>query len=455
VRGWIIATHQGGVLLKQVSKINGRKYMEQVKSLDPKVVYGPIVGNRWIQLASAVIGMIMIANCQYAWTLFVPALQGAFGWSLGAVQLGFTMFIAFETYSMPIEGYLLDRFGPRMLFTAAGFMVGIGWTALGYISSLPALYFFYGLAGAGAGIIYSGSIAVAIRWFADRRGLASGVIAAGFGAGSAPFIPFIGWLLTAYDYQTAFLVTGIFQGVVVLFVAQILKYPPGDSGAHATAAAKNDPNRGFSPMEMLRTPQFYLIYIMFICMVTSGLLITAQTKPFARDIGIAAYIVILAVTVDRVSNGLGRIMMGGLSDKFGRENTMCVDFILCGIFTACLPILGTSSIGFIVLLFLMMLTWGPIFALFPSCTADRFGTTYAATNYGIVYTAKGFGGIFGGVVAGYLVAYAGWTAIFATAGFTCVLAGLGALVLKRLPKPSRQRFIDECPVCELGDQKNK
>jgi OFA family oxalate/formate antiporter-like MFS transporter len=429
--------------------------MEQVKSLDPKVVYGPIIGNRWIQLASAVLGMIMIANCQYAWTLFVPALQGAFGWSLGAVQLGFTMFIAFETYTMPVEGYLLDRFGPRMLFTAAGFMVGIGWTALGFITSLPGLYFFYGLAGAGAGIIYSGSIAVAIRWFKDNRGLASGVIAAGFGAGSAPFIPFIGWLLSTYGYEQAFLVTGIMQGVIILGVAQILKYPPGDTGAHAATAAKNDPNRGFSPLEMLKTPQFYLIYMMFICMVTSGLLITAQTKPFAKDIGIAAYVVIIAVTVDRVSNGLGRIIVGGISDKLGRENTMFVDFVLCGVFTALMPIVGTTSFAFIALLALMMLTWGPLFSLFPSLTADRYGTTYAATNYGIVYTAKGFGGIFGGVVAGVLVSTAGWTMIFLVAGFTCVLAGLGALWLKKIPKPVRVKFVDDCPVCELGDQKTK
>jgi MFS transporter, OFA family, oxalate/formate antiporter len=427
--------------------------MEQAPSLDPKVAYGPFIGNRWVQLFSAVLGMVMIANCQYAWTLFVPPLRETFGWSLGAVQLGFTLFIAFETYTMPIEGYLLDRFGPRLIFVAAGLMVGIGWTALGYISSLSALYFFYALAGAGAGFVYSGSIAVAIRWFKNNRGLAAGVIAAGFGAGSAPFIPFIGWLLSSYGLQTAFLVTGIMQGVVIIVVAQILKYPPGDTGAHAAAVAKNDPNRGFSPMEMISTPQFYLIYFMFICMVTSGLLITAQTKPFAKDIGIAAWVVIIGVTVDRVSNGLGRIVVGGLSDKLGRENVMFFDFVLCGVFTAAMPFLGTTSFSFIALLFLMMLTWGPLFSLFPSLTADRFGTTYAATNYGIVYTAKGFGGIFGGVVAGYLVAMSGWTVIFVGAGFFCVLAGIGALFLKKIPKPVRPGFKDGCPVCELSEQK--
>lgn len=429
--------------------------MEQAKSLDPKVAYGSVVGNRWIQLGMAVLGMVMIANCQYAWTLFVPPLREAFGWSLGAVQLGFTLFIAFETYTMPVEGYLLDRFGPRALFTAAGIMVGIGWTALGYITSLAGLYFFYALAGTGAAIIYGGSIAVAIRWFKDKRGLAAGIIAAGFGAGSAPFIPFIGWLLKAYGYQTAFIVTGIIQGIIILVVSQLLKYPPGDTGAHAAAANKADSSRGFNPFEMLRTGQFYLIYLMFCCMTTGGLLITAQTKPYGKDIGIAAWVVIIAVTVDRISNGLGRIGWGGISDKFGRENTMAAVFIANGIFVALLPFLGTGNISFIVLLALIMFTWGPIFALFPSVTADRFGTTYAASNYGVVYTAKGFGGIMGGVVAGYLVTNFGWTTIFMSAGGFAVLAGLGALVLKAIPKPVRIGFQDACPVCELPEQKTK
>jgi OFA family oxalate/formate antiporter-like MFS transporter len=411
--------------------------MEKAASLDPKVVYGPLVGNRWLQLAAAVLGMVMIANCQYAWTLFVPPLQSAFGWSLGAVQLGFTLFIAFETYTMPVEGYLLDRFGPRALFTAAGVAVGIGWTALGFVTSLPGLYFFYALAGAGAAIIYGGSIAVAIRWFKDRRGLASGIIAAGFGAGSAPFIPFIGWLLTSYGYATAFIVTGIMQGVIILCVAQFLKYPPGDTGAHAAATNAANVNRGFNPFEMLKTGQFYLLYIMFCFMTAGGLLITAQTKPFGKDIGIAAWVIIIAVTVDRVANGLGRIGWGGISDKFGRENTMAGVFIANGLCVAALPFFGTGDISFIVLLFLIMFTWGPIFALFPSATADRFGTTYAATNYGVMYTAKGFGGIFGGVVAGYLVANFGWTVIFLAAGGFAIAAGLGALILKKIPKPIR------------------
>ncbi len=404
-------------------------------SLDPREAYGNILGNRWVQLALAVTGMIMIANCQYAWTLFVPALRESFGWSLAATQLGFTLFIAFETYAMPVEGYLLDRFGPRIFFSLAAVMVGIGWAMLGVVKSLSALYFYYALAGLGAGFIYGGSIAMAIRWFPDRRGLAAGIIAAGFGAGSAPFIPIIGFMLSNYGYGPTFLYTGIFQGLIILVVAQIIKYPPGETGHQAKITIAALKTRGYTPWEMLRQPQFYLIYFMFICMASGGLLTIAQTKPFAKDVGIASYIVIWAITVDRVSNGLGRIMWGGISDRLGRPLTMAIVFSLNGLFVASMPHWGTSNIGFIVLLFLIMLTWGPIFALFPATTGDRFGTTYAASNYGVAYTAKGFGGIMGGVVSAYLAVKYGWTIVFYAAGILAFLAGMGGLILHKIPKP--------------------
>jgi len=405
------------------------------RSLEPKEAYGFILGNRWVQLALAVTGMIMIANCQYAWTLFVPALRDTFGWSLAATQLGFTLFIAFETYCMPIEGYLLDRFGPRIFFTVAAVMVGIGWAMLGVVKSLSALYFYYAMAGLGAGFIYGGSIAVALRWFKDKRGLASGIIAAGFGAGSAPFIPIIGYMLKAYGYSATFIATGILQGLIILVVAQIIKYPPGETGHQAKIAIAASETRGLTPWEMLRQPQFYLIYVMFICMATGGLLVTAQTKPFAKDVGIASYIVIWGITVDRVSNGLGRIMWGGVSDRLGRPLTMAVVFTLNAICVASMPHLGTSNLGFIVLLFMIMLTWGPIFALFPATTGDRFGTTYAASNYGVAYTAKGFGGILGGVVSAYLAVKYGWTMVFYSAGLLAFAAGMGGLILNKIPKP--------------------
>ncbi len=408
----------------------------QGTAMDPKEVYGPFFGNRWIQLTFAVIGMVMIANLQYAWTLFVPPLRQAFGWSLPAVQLGFTLFILFETYTQPVEGYLLDRFGPRLFFTLAGILVGIGWTALGYVKTLPALYFFYGMAGLGAGFIYGGSIATAVRWFPDKRGLASGIIAAGFGAGSAPFIPIIGRMLETSGYASAFQYTGILQGLVILVVAQVLRNPPGTNHSHAAQAkAKPEGQRGFAPWEMLKTPQFWLIYIMFIFMATGGLMITAQTKPFAKDVGIASTIVILAVTVDRISNGLGRISWGWVSDKIGRETTMAIAFGLNALFLFLMPIWGQNGIMFVVSVFFIMFTWGEIYSLFPPATADRFGTAFAASNYGVVYSAKGIGGILAGYVAAVLVQKTGWTVVFDAAAVMALLSAVGALVLRRMPKP--------------------
>lgn len=403
-----------------------------------KEAYGPFFGNRWVQLIAAVVAMVMIANLQYAWTLFVPGLQKAFGASLAAVQLGFTLFIWFETFAQPVEGYLLDRFGPKIFFMVAGLMVGVGWTAMGLVKSLTALYAFYALAGLGAGFVYGGSIAVAIRWFGDRRGLASGIIAAGFGAGSAPFIPIIGALLESTGIRGAFLYTGIFQGAIIIIVSQILRYPPGEK-AHASTAKVNvdDPNRGFKPWEVLRTPQFYLLYVMFLFMTVGGLLLTANAKPFAKDVGILSTFVIMGVTADRISNGLGRVSWGWVSDKMGRENTMFVAFTLNAIFVATFPIMAKTGWGYVVAMFLIMLTWGELFALFPSLNADRFGTTYAASNYGLLYTAKGIGGILGGVVASFLVESYGWNVVFIASGCLAFASALGALIIKKLPKPVR------------------
>ncbi|GAB6173012.1 oxalate/formate MFS antiporter [Paradesulfitobacterium aromaticivorans] len=412
--------------------------MESSQSINPKEVYGPILGNRWVQLISAVIAMIMIANLQYAWTLFTPSLKTAFGTSLTAIQFGFTLFIWFETFAQPIEGYLLDRFGPRMFFTAAGVMVGVGWTGMGLVESLKGLYFFYALAGLGAGFIYGGSVAVAIRWFSDKRGLAAGIIAAGFGAGSAPFIPIIGSIIEKSGYQAAFISTGIFQGLVILIVAQLLRYPPGNQkhAAHAQVD-DSDPNRGFKPWEVLRQPQFYLIYIMFLFMTIGGLMLTANAKPFAKDVGVIQYFVILGVTIDRIGNGGGRIFWGWLSDKFGRENIMFIGFTLNAIFTATFPFFGTSGWGYVIWMFLIMGTWGELFSLFPSLNADRFGTTFAASNYGLLYSAKGFGGILGGVVATAIASTYGWTVVFVGSGVLAFASALGALIVKKLPKPTR------------------
>src|SRR3954469_16972429 len=222
--------------------------------------------------------MIMIANLQYSWTLFVAPLQAATGWKLSEIQFAFTLFVLFQTWVQPLDGWLIDKLGPRGFISAAGLLCGLGWAGLGYATSLPMLYLLYCVAGVGAAFVYSGSIGSALKWFKERRGLASGIMAAGFGGGTALFIPIISSTIQSRGYQTAFISTGIFQGIVIVCVAQFLRHPATEAPVAAKPAAGGSQlgRRHFTTLEMLRTPQFYVLYAMFVMMATGGLLVTAN-----------------------------------------------------------------------------------------------------------------------------------------------------------------------------------
>src|SRR5690349_17645238 len=245
------------------------------------------INNRWFQLCASLIAMIMIANLQYAWTLFVNPLKEGTGWSLTDIQLAFTLFIFFQTWVQPIDGFLIDRLGPRGFITVAGLLCGLGWAGMGYAKSLPMLYVLYCAAGTGAAFVYSGCIGSALKWFKERRGLAAGIMAAGFGGGTALFIPFISRSIEAGGadgWRNTFVWTGLFQGTVILIVAQFLRHPPAEAASApvATASAAQLGKRQFTTFEMLRTPQFYTMYAMFVMMATGGLLITANAGPISK-----------------------------------------------------------------------------------------------------------------------------------------------------------------------------
>ncbi len=258
--------------------------------------------------------MIMIANLQYAWTLFVQPLQAGTGWGLSDIQFAFTLFILFQTWVQPLDGWLIDRLGPRGFISAAGLLCGLGWAGLGYATSLPMLYGLYCLAGVGAAFVYSGSIGSALKWFKNQRGLASGIMAAGFGGGTALFIPIISWLIATRGYQSAFIATGLLQGLVIVAVAQFLRHPaaePASAPAPAASAGSQLGKRHFTTGEMLRTPQFYVLYAMFVLMATGGLLVTANAGPMARSWGLSAAALTLAATLSPLANGGARIFWGG------------------------------------------------------------------------------------------------------------------------------------------------
>ena len=409
------------------------------------------INNRWFQLCASLIAMIMIANLQYAWTLFVNPLQKGTGWSLTEIQLAFTLFIFFQTWVQPIDGFLIDRLGPRWFITVAGLLCGLGWAGMGYATSLPMLYVLYCAAGIGAAFVYSGSIGSALKWFKERRGLAAGIMAAGFGGGTSLFIPFIQRMLATDGYQTTFLVTGVFQGVVIAIVAQFLKHPPSAAAPVAAKGAATQPigRKQFTTLEVLTTPHFYAMYVMFVLMATGGLLVTANAGPIAKSWGLSAGALTLAATLSPMANGASRIFWGWASDRIGREMAMIIAFVLQAICLALVVVLGsTSAFWFTTTLVLVYFTWGEIYSLFPSASADYFGTTNATSNYAVLYTAKGVATAIGALGLGaFLYEQTGtWAAGFYISAVMALVAAVMAVALRGRTRPAEVAVPVQAPA---------
>ena len=401
--------------------------------------------NRWARLVAAVVAMIMIANLQYAWTLFVKPLIAANHWKLSDVQWGFTFFIAFETWMMPLSGWMIDRLGPRIFMSIAGVMCGVGWSSLAYVHSLPALYVFYSLAGFGAALVYCCSIAVSLKWFPDRRGLASGLIAAGFGSGAALFIPGIAYIIRTQNYQSAFIYTGIFQGLMILLAGQFARNP--DPNLQAATRGRPAPRvqvrthgEEFNSIQMLRTPHFYVMYLTMLMMGVGGLMVTAQVAVVADTLKVGAAAVTLALSLNPIANGASRISWGWLSDRLGRETTLAIAFSLQAVCLAGTMWFGhISGAVFTVSLVLIFFTWGEAFSLFPSTCGDYYGVRYATSNYCFLYSAKGVASIIGGGVGALLFEWFGsWSAAFYGSAALALIAAAMALVMKAAPLPVKK-----------------
>lgn len=402
------------------------------------------MNNRWVQLVASLLAMIMIANLQYAWTLFVEPIRAENGWPLSSVQQAFTLFILFQTWVQPLDGWLIDRLGPRLFISVAGVLCGAGWAGMGLATSLAGLKAMYIVAGIGAALTYSGSIGSALKWFRDRRGLASGIMAAGFGAGTALFMPWISYVIQHRGYRTAFVWTGILQGVTIFIVAQFLRHPPHEPAASAPKAAAAVDRVGkhhFTTMEMLRAPQFYVLYVTFVLMATGGLLVTAHAGPLAKSWGFSAAVLTLAATLSPIANGASRIFWGLASDRIGRERAMVVAFALQAVCLVLVLTVGRWSGGwFTVSLVLTYFTWGEVFSLFPSISGDYFGTRHATSNYAVLYTAKGVAAIFGVSVAAMMYErFHTWSAGFYGSAGLALTAAVLAYGLHRATIARRAR----------------
>jgi OFA family oxalate/formate antiporter-like MFS transporter len=369
--------------------------------------------------------MAAIANLQYAWTLFTIPLTQSLNVTLTAVQLTFTLFILAETWLVPVEGYLIDKFGARIVVSLGSVLVGAGWVGSGFAQSLGGLYFWYVLGGVGAGAVYGASIGTALKWFPDRRGLATGLTAGAYGAGTALTILPIQSMIDSSGYQSAFIFWGTIQGLIVLVVAQFMFAPaegwrPAGWVRQAAGTAVTQSPVSRTPWEMVRTPTFWVLYVMMTMVAFGGLMVTAQLKPIAALYGMDKTVVWFGITalglallLDRIVNGITRPFWGWVSDHIGRYNTMAITFFLEAVAIFALLQVMDRPVWFVILSGFVYFAWGNIYSLFPAAIGDLFGPKYATTNYGIQYTAKGTAAIFAGVGAAWLVELAGsWTPVF-------------------------------------------
>jgi len=408
----------------------------------------PGAAYRWLQLLVGIACMAMIANLQYGWTLFVSPIDAKFHWGRASIQVAFSIFVLLETWLVPIEGYLVDRFGPRLIVLLGGILCGIAWSINAYADSLALLYVGAAIGGVGAGAVYGTCVGNALKWFPDRRGLAAGLTAAGFGAGSALTIIPISAMIKSSGYESTFLYYGIGQGIVVVVLSLLLAAPKPGEDKHSNKILQT--RRQFRPMEVLRKPVFWVMYLMFVLVGAGGLMATAQLAPIAKDftiadvpvsfIGLTLPALTFALALDRILNGLTRPFFGWVSDHIGRELTMLIAFLLEAIGIMALAMYGRDPVVFVVLTGLVFFAWGEIYSLFPSTCADTFGTQYATANAGMLYTAKGTASLLVPLANVLAAATGSWHAVFVVAA---VMNAAAALMAWFVLRPMRRTFVEK------------
>ena len=453
--------------------------------------------NPWLQLIVGVTCMVMIANLQYGWTFFVPEIQKKFGWDRASIQVAFTLFVLLETWLVPIEGWFVDKYGPRIVIFVGGLLCGIGWIMNSNADSLSMFYLAQIIAGIGAGGVYGTCIGNALKWFPGRRGLAAGITAAGFGAGSALTVIPIQAMIKDSGFQATFFNFGLGQGIIICILAFIMFAPkPGQVPEVVNKDAIQQSRRQLAPNEIIGPnmwwiigaviavavglgmwgigqsfyiplalaalifvyggyvvstkgqPVFTLMYVMFVLVGAGGLIVTANLAPIAQDLKVAKVGVTLmwltmpaltfAATLDRILNGLTRPFFGWVSDQIGRENTMFIAFFLEGVGIYTLYRLGADPVWFVILSGLVFFAWGEIYSLFPSTCTDTFGTKFATTNAGLLYTAKGTAALLVPYASSIQKATGSWDTVFLIAAGANILAAVLAITLL---KPWRRKVV--------------
>lgn len=425
-----------------------------------KAMVGSAGKTRWWQLFFGVMAMMAISSPQYVWALFTTELTASLQATLPEVQVTFAILIVAQTFLSPCQGFLVDRFGPRLLLSVGAILTALSWILAAYATNVWGLYLTYGLLGGlGTGIIYVGVVGLMVQWFPDKRGFAVGMVAAGYGFGAIVTTFAISSSIHASGVSSTLLSFGMMIGVVGFLAAQGMRRPKPDEMVllveqYKSSGANTESAYSYRPQEMLKKPVFWLMFLMMTMMSTSGLMVISQMGAFAKDFGVHDAVIFgmaalpLALTIDRFANGLTRPFFGWVSDRIGRENTMFIAFGLEGVAMTVWLMTTDNPVMFVLLSGVVFFGWGEIFSLFPSILTDTFGTGHATTNYGFLYMAQGVGSVLGGPLAALMHDATGsWTPVFATVICMDIFTAILALTIL---KPLRRRFLADTRVRAHG-----
>lgn len=354
------------------------------------------VMNRWIVVVGALLIQLAL-GAVYIWSVFKEPLMDKFGWTPAATNLTFSISLLVFAVGTVVFGRLQDRIGPRWVATIGGLLLGLGLILASKTSSVGWLYFSFGiLGGAGIGAGYVCPLATCIKWFPDKRGLISGLAVAGFGAGALIFTPVAKSLIASGGVLNTFAYLGIIFGICVILGAQLLTNPPPGykpAGWNPPVQADKKASANYSTGEMIKTPQFYMIWISYLFGCAAGLMIIGNALPIAKAQGLGEALAASAIMTVSIFNAAGRLIWGGVSDKLGRTRTLTLVFLICGLTMMSLKLLsgpailiGVSLVGF---------CFGGYLAVYPTITADYFGTRNMGMNYGMVFMAYGIGAVLG------------------------------------------------------------
>ena len=372
---------------------------------------------------------------------------------LATVQWTFSILIVLQTWSSPFQGFLIEKFGSRLLLSIGALLTGLSWVLAAQARTILALYLSYGLfGGLGTGIIYVGVVGLMVSWFPSRRGFAIGTVAAGYGMGAILTTFPITSMIARSGYQHALVVFGVLLGSIGVLAAQGVRPAPVADGnaeqAIINRSAGKTALRSVGPMAILKTPAFWLLFLMMTMMSTGGLMVISQFAAFSKDFGMDRMLVFglaavpLAATIDRFCNGLTRPFFGWVSDRLGRKHTMALAFAMETLAILTWVALRGHPVAFVLLSGVVFFAWGEIFSLFPATLTDLFGPTHATLNYGFLYMAQGIGSLLGGPLAARLHDQEGnWLPVFyLIAGLDLATAMLALLALK--PLRTRWQFGD-------------